>query len=245
MARPLAGYLTHRRRLRRLRRQRGRHPLVPAQRYGRFPNFRFTVADLFNAPLQPGGRARSRRRVPLPLRRRRASTSRSPPRVLTHLLEADAALHYLGRDPRACSRPAGGCSPPFFLLDARAARRSPRPRGLRFLDRRRACRGGRPRRCPRRRSPTTTDWVLEALAGARASSSSRSHPGSWTRARRTAWLPGPGGSRMREHRRPASRRAARHLLPRRSTTSSSTPGPSRRSTRCWPGWATRRRARSC
>ena len=191
---------------------------------GAIANFHFRVADLFNAPLQPARRARDRR-LPLPVRRRRASTSCILTSVFTHLLE-DEAEHYLAETaPRArARRPAVRDVLPARRHVARA--RSPRRRrGLPFLDARRARGGRRARRCPRRPSPTTTSGCSRRCA-ARASSSTGLHPGSWCGREEFVSLPGHRGGAARCVRSTSSTWARRaSSAATRSTTCIVDPGP--------------------
>ena len=193
MARPLAGYLSRDGLLRRLRRQPRRHRAGAGGATGATPNFRFQVADLFNARYNPRRRP-ARRRVPLPVRRRRASTSSSP---------------------RACSRTCSRRRPTHYLAECRA-RAGARRAALRDVlpaqrrQPRAAIDGGRPgwrsstptsasrsstRSCPRRRSPTTTSGCSRRCATNGPRRSTAVHPGSWSGRDGAGLLPGHRGAR--------------------------------------------------
>ena len=101
------------------------------RRYGRLPNFRFQVADLYNRRYNPhGSHAATEYRFPYDDARFDFVILTS---VLTHLLEAEAD-HYLAETARVL-RPGGRVLATFFLLDdeSRAAIADGRA-GLRFLD---------------------------------------------------------------------------------------------------------------
>jgi SAM-dependent methyltransferase len=145
------------------------------RRYRRHPNFRFEVADLFNARYNPrGGRRADEYRFPYEDASFDFVLATS---VFTHLLEADAA-NYLAECARVLA-PGGRLFATFFLLNdtSRALIRDERS-GLRFtdVDERVAILD---EALPEEAVAYDDEWVFEALR-ANGLELSGLHPGSWS-----------------------------------------------------------------
>jgi SAM-dependent methyltransferase len=174
MARPLAGYLS----------SDGSYDGFDVnrdgiawcrRRYRRHPNFRFAVADLFNARYNPRGEQRADEyRFPYEGASFDFVLATS---VFTHLLEADAA-NYLAECARVLA-PGGRLFATFFLLNdaSRALIREERA-GLRFtdVDERVAILD---EALPEEAVAYDDEWVFEALR-ANGLELSGLHPGSWS-----------------------------------------------------------------
>jgi SAM-dependent methyltransferase len=174
MARPLAGYLS----------REGSYDGFDVnregigwcrRRYRRLPNFRFQVADLFNARYNPAGAHRADQyRFPYEDASFDFALATS---VFTHLLESDAA-HYIAECARVLA-PGGRLVATFFLLnDTSRALMAEGKAGLAFLDvdERVAILD---EEVPEEAVAFDDEWVFETL---RASGLELTglHPGSWS-----------------------------------------------------------------
>jgi len=174
MARPLAGYLS----------AEGSYDGFDVnregigwcrRRYRRHPNFRFAVADLFNARYNPHGAQRADEfRFPYDDASFSFVFATS---VFTHLLEADAT-HYLAECARVLA-PGGRFVATFFLLDdtSRALIAEGRA-GLAFLDTDERV-AILDEAVPEEAVAYDDEWVFEALRQDGLTLSGM-HPGSWS-----------------------------------------------------------------
>jgi SAM-dependent methyltransferase len=174
MARPLAGYLS----------SDGSYDGFDVnrdgiawcrRRYRRHPNFRFQVADLFNARYNPHGAQRADEyRFPYDDASFDFVVATS---VFTHLLEADA-VRYVAECARVLA-PAGRLFATFFLLDETTrALIEEGTSGLAFLDVHERV-AILDEELPEEAVAYDDEWVFEALRSNQLELSAQ-HPGSWS-----------------------------------------------------------------